>query len=50
MTASKVAVLKTSPRTVVEDYHRLMNLAGYQDVLRKDVETALKSNIAWHIF
>jgi len=48
--SSKVAVLKTSPRTVLEDYHRLMNLAGYQDVLRKDVDTALKINISWHFF
>ena len=48
--SSKVAVLRTSPRTVLEDYHRLMNLAGYQDVLRKDVDTALKINISWHFF
>jgi uncharacterized protein (DUF362 family) len=50
MGRSKVAILKTSPRTVVADYHRLMNLAGYQDVLPKDVDTALKINISWHFF
>ena len=27
-----------------------MNLAGYQDVLAKDVDTALKVNISWHFF
>lgn len=27
---AKVAILKTSPATVLADYHRLMNLAGYQ--------------------
>jgi uncharacterized protein (DUF362 family) len=47
---SKVAVLRTSPRTVLEDYHRLMNLAGYQDVIDKDADTALKINISWHFF
>lgn len=47
---SKVAVLRTSPRTVFEDYHRLLNLADYQDVVAKDVETALKINISWHFF
>ena len=47
---SKVAVLKTSPRTVLADYHRLMNLAGYQDVVAKDADTALKVNISWHFF
>ena len=35
---SKVAILRTSPRTVLADYHRLMNLAGYQDVI--DLATA----------
>jgi len=50
MPASKVAVLRTHPSTVLEDTHRLMNLAGYQDVVRKDCETALKVNISWHFF
>ncbi|MBU0719283.1 MAG: DUF362 domain-containing protein [Planctomycetes bacterium] len=50
MSRSKVAVLRTSPETVLEDYHRLLNLAGYQDVLAKDVDTALKVNISWHFF
>src|SRR5687767_5371688 len=27
-----------------------MNLAGYQDVLARDVDTALKVNISWHFF
>jgi uncharacterized protein (DUF362 family) len=50
MSQSKVAVVRTSPETVLEDYHRLMNLVGYQDVIAKDVETALKINISWHFF
>ena len=47
---SRVAILRTTPRTVFEDYHRLMNLAGYQDVVAKDADTALKVNISWHFF
>lgn len=47
---SKVAILRTSPGTVLRDYHELMNLAGYQDVLDKSVDTALKVNISWHFF
>ena len=47
---AKVALLRTSPATVLEDYHRLMNLAGYQDVIAKDADTALKVNISWHFF
>ncbi len=50
MNKSKVAIVKTSPQTVLEDYHRLMNLADYQSVLRKDIDTALKINISWHFF
>ncbi len=50
MSRSKVAVLRTSPRTVLEDYHKLMNLAGYQDTVSKDADTGLKINISWHFF
>ncbi|MBN2326944.1 MAG: DUF362 domain-containing protein [Candidatus Omnitrophica bacterium] len=50
MSGSKVAIVRTSPRTVLEDYHRLLNLAGYQDVVAKDADTALKINISWHFF
>ncbi|MDD5308871.1 MAG: DUF362 domain-containing protein [Deltaproteobacteria bacterium] len=50
MTRSKVAILRTSPRTVLKNYHELMNLAGYQDVVAKDADTALKINISWHFF
>jgi uncharacterized protein (DUF362 family) len=50
MSRSQVAVLKTSPRTVFTDYHRLLNLAGYQETLPKDADTALKVNISWHFF
>jgi uncharacterized protein (DUF362 family) len=47
---SVVAVLKTSPRTVLRDYHRVMNLAGYQHAIARDADTALKVNISWHFF
>ena len=50
MARSKVAILRTTPRTVLEDYHRLLNLADYQDVVAKDADTALKVNISWHFF
>jgi uncharacterized protein (DUF362 family) len=50
MSRSTVALLQTSPATVRRDYHELLNLAGYQQVLPKDVDTALKVNISWHFF
>ncbi len=42
-----VAVLKTTPETVVEDYGRLLKLANYETALPKDKETLLKINISW---
>ncbi|MDO8631088.1 MAG: DUF362 domain-containing protein [Phycisphaerales bacterium] len=50
MLRSKVAILRTSPETVLEDYHRLMNLADYQSVIAREADTALKVNISWHFF
>jgi len=47
---STVAILRTTPATVLRDYRELMNLAGYQDVIAKDADTALKVNISWHFF
>ena len=43
----KVAVLKTSPETVLEDYDRLLKLAGVESSLQKDITTGLKINISW---
>ena len=43
----KVAVLKTSPDTVLEDIERLMKLAGVDQALPKDVQTGIKINISW---
>jgi uncharacterized protein (DUF362 family) len=43
----KVAVLKTSPDTVLDDIEKLMKLAEFETVLSKDVKTGLKINISW---
>jgi len=50
MERSRVAVLKTTPATVVDDYKRLMRLADYQQFLPHDKETALKINISSNYF
>ena len=50
MSRSKVAIVRTSPATVLEDHHRVMNLAGYQEVIDKTADTGLKVNISWHFF
>ena len=43
----KVAVVKTSPATVLEDIENLMKLAEFQSVLPKENVTGLKINISW---
>jgi uncharacterized protein (DUF362 family) len=43
-----VAVLKTTPSTVLDDYQRLAELAGMRDALRTGTGTILKDNISWH--
>ncbi len=43
----KVAVLKTSPQTVLEDIERLMVLAEVEKSLPKTSPTGLKINISW---
>jgi len=43
----KVAVLKTSPSTVLDDYERLMKLAEFDKALPRDVQTGLKINVSW---
>jgi uncharacterized protein (DUF362 family) len=43
----KVAVVKTTPETILEDIYNVMNLAGMHDVLPKDTTTGLKINISW---
>src|SRR6266436_6159025 len=44
---SAVALLRTRPETVVEDYGRLMRLVKYDQVLRRDQDLILKLNLSW---
>ena len=44
---SVVAVVKTSPDTVIADYRRVMHLADYQTTLSNTRETIIKLNLSW---
>ena len=48
MAKSKVAVLKTSPDIILDDYIRLMELADFTQYLDPSAVTILKDNISWH--
>jgi len=43
----KVAIVRTTPETVLEDYARLMSLVDYGSILPADKTTLLKINISW---
>ncbi|MEX1138629.1 MAG: DUF362 domain-containing protein [Bacteroidota bacterium] len=43
-----VAVVKTTPSTILEDIQQAMKLANVQTALDKTAPTILKDNISWH--
>jgi uncharacterized protein (DUF362 family) len=45
---ARVAVVKTTPQTVLEDMQRAMEMAGIKNAIRSGVTTILKDNISWH--
>ncbi|MCP4230786.1 MAG: DUF362 domain-containing protein [bacterium] len=45
---TKVAVLYTKPESELEDYAKLLELAGVREALKPDATTILKDNISWH--
>ena len=48
MTKAKVALLRSKPETVLQDHERIMELAGYRQLLDPKAPTILKDNISWH--
>ena len=47
MVRARVAVLKTSPATVLADYRTVMELADWRRYLPADRDTLLKLNLSW---
>ena len=50
MANSKVSVLKTEPKSVVQDYGKLMRMADYKKAISKKYETLLKINLSWSLY
>ena len=46
----QIFVLKTSPKTVLEDYAKLMHMSEYQKYFLKDLNTIIKLNLSWSKF
>ncbi|MGC9516149.1 MAG: DUF362 domain-containing protein [Methanomicrobiales archaeon] len=47
---SKVAVIETSPRQVVADYKRALDLVEYQKKIQPSTKTILKLNLSWTLY
>jgi uncharacterized protein (DUF362 family) len=47
--ATKVAVIRTTPESVVSDVRRVMRLAGVGDALAPQATTIVKNNLSWHL-
>jgi len=47
---SQVYVLKTSPKTIIEDYAKLMHMAEYEESFGKKQRIILKLNLSWSKF
>ena len=45
-----VAAVHTSPRTVFDDYSRLLRLVLYTDAIGKERDTVLNVDLSWHHF
>ncbi|MCX8043849.1 MAG: DUF362 domain-containing protein [Desulfobacterota bacterium] len=48
MARALVAILRTKPETVIDDYRNLCRLAGLEKALSSSRTTILKDNITWH--
>lgn len=47
MEKSTVAVMKTDPENVLNDYRDLMHSAGYESAISKEIPTLIKLNLSW---
>jgi uncharacterized protein (DUF362 family) len=47
MMKSKVAVIKTKPETVLDDYGQIMRMAGFPSAIDKSIPTIVKLNLSW---
>jgi uncharacterized protein (DUF362 family) len=48
MSKAKVAVIRTKPDRVIDDYLKVCELAGLKTAMDRNSKTILKDNITWH--
>ncbi len=47
---SKVAVIPTSSKTVLEDYTKALDIINYTSFMDKQIDTIIKINLSWSLF
>ena len=47
---SQIYIVKTSPKTILEDYHKLLHLADYQKYISSNSKIIVKLNLSWSKF
>ncbi|MBY8989488.1 MAG: DUF362 domain-containing protein [Candidatus Lokiarchaeota archaeon] len=47
---SQIYIIKTSPKTILEDYHKLLHLADYQQHISSSSKIIVKLNLSWSKF
>ena len=47
---AQIFIVKTSPKTILEDYNKLMKLAQYEKVFDTNAKSILKLNLSWSKF
>ncbi|MFX0123743.1 MAG: DUF362 domain-containing protein [Candidatus Hodarchaeota archaeon] len=47
---SKVAIIKTTPHNIIEDYSKLLDLIDYQSIIKRELKTIIKINLSWTLF
>jgi len=48
---SKVAVLRTKPQSIIEDYSNLLDKINYKSILKNsEINTIIKINLSWSLF
>jgi len=47
---SKVAVIPTSSKTVLEDYTKALDIIDYTSFMDKQIDTIIKINLSWSLF
>ena len=47
---AKVAVLRTTPKSVISDYESLMEFADYKKTIPKSARTIVKINLSWSLY